>query len=82
MRESAPLVSLGPLNDTILYLNKPKIIGNNGELSNLEYLSTKTEKVKYLQNAKMHSYHLSRPFKQHYSTFKQAQDHNKWWRID
>ena len=58
MWEHAPVVFLGPLNDTILYLNKSKIIGNGGELSDLEYLPTKTEKVKYLQNAKMRSYHL------------------------
>jgi len=82
MWERTPLVSLVTLNDTILYLNKPKIIGNDGELSDLEYLPTKTEKVKYLQNAKMRSYCLFRPFKQHHSRFKQVQDHNKWWRID
>jgi len=45
MWECAPLISLGPLNDTILYLNKSKIIENSGELSDLEYLLTKTEKV-------------------------------------
>jgi len=48
MRECAPLISLGPLNESILYLNKPKIIENGGELSDLEYLLTKTEKLKYL----------------------------------
>ena len=39
MQEFTPLISLGPLN-------KPKIIGNYGELSDLEYLPTKTEKSK------------------------------------
>jgi len=59
MQEHAPLTSLGPLNDSILYLNKPKVIENNGELSDLE---TKTEKV-YLQNTGMHTSHLFVPFK-------------------
>ena len=44
MQEHAPLISMGPLNDTILYLKKPKIIENGGELSDLEYLLTKTAK--------------------------------------
>jgi len=61
----------------IWHLNKPKITGNDGELSDLEYLPTKPEKVKYLQNAKMCSYYLVRPFKQHHSRFKQAQDHKR-----
>jgi len=46
-----PLFFLSPLNDIIVDLNKPKIIKDGGELSNLEYLPTKTENVKYLQNA-------------------------------
>jgi len=50
--------------------------------NDLEYLPTKTEKVKYLQNMKTHTYCLFRPIKQHHSRFKQAQDHKKWWRID
>jgi len=74
----APLVFFCALNDTIVDLNKPKIIRNSGELSNLEYLPTKTEKVKYLQNAGMRTSHLFGPFKQHYIIFKQAQDHRKW----
>jgi len=82
MQTPTPLVFLSPLNDTIVDLNKPKIIRNSGELSNLEYLPTKTEKVKYLQNVGMRSSHLFRPFKQHHSIFKKAQDHKKWWRID
>ena len=82
MRERAPLVVLGPLSDTILYLNEYKIIVNGGQLSDLEYIPTKTEKVKYLHNAKMRTYHPSRHFKQRHSKFKQAQDHKKQWRID
>jgi len=72
MQEHTPLISLGPLNDTILYLNKPKIIENGGELSDLEYLPTKTEKVKYLQNTGMHTSGLFWPFKQLNNIFKQA----------
>jgi len=82
MQKHAPLVSLDPFSNTIVDLNKPKIIGNSGELSDLEYLPTKTENVKYLQNAKMRTSLLFGPFKQHYSRFKQAQDHKKQWRID
>ena len=37
----APLVFSGPLNDTILDLNKSKIIRNSGELTYLDYLPTK-----------------------------------------
>jgi len=40
-RARAPLVSLGPLYDTIVDLNKSKIIRNNGELTYLDYLHTK-----------------------------------------
>ena len=61
MQECAPLISLGPLNNIILYLNKPKIIGNGRELSDLEYLPTKVEKVKYLQNAGTCTCHLFGP---------------------
>jgi len=41
------LVSLGPLNNTmvIIDLNKPWIISNSGELSDLEHLPTKTEYI-------------------------------------
>jgi len=77
-----PLISLDPLSITIVDLNKPKIIGNGGELSGLEYLPTKTEKVKYLQNTAMRTSHLFGPFQQHYIISKQAQDHRKWWRIE
>ena len=45
MWECTPIVILGSLNNTILYLNNPKIIGNGGEWSDLEYLPTKTENV-------------------------------------
>ena len=72
MWEHTPLIFVGPLTNTISYLNNPKIIANGGELSDLEYLPTKIEKVKYLQNAKACSYHLFMPFKQHYIRFKQA----------
>ena len=82
MWECTPLVCLGPLNDTILHLNKPKIIRNGKELSDLEYLPTKTENVEYLQNAGTCTYCLFWPFKQHHSRIKQAQDHKKQWRID
>jgi len=82
MQTCAPLVSLSPLNDIIVDLNKHKIIKDVGELSNLEYLPTKTENVKYLQNIKTRTYCLFGPFKQHHSRFKQAQDHRKWWRIE
>jgi len=81
-QECALLVSLGPLNDNVLYLNKLNIIGNSGELSDLEYLPTKTGKVEYLQNMGMHTSGLLWPFKQHHNRFKQTQDHKKWWRID
>jgi len=63
MQQHAPFASLDLSNDTILYLNKPKIMGNSGELSDLEYLPTKAEKVKYVQNAAMHSSCLLGPFK-------------------
>jgi len=62
--------SLGPLNDAGLCLNKPKIIENGGELSDLEYLLTKIEKVKYLQNVGTHTSHLCGTFNQHYIIFK------------
>jgi len=72
MQQCTPVVSFGLSNDTILYLNKLKIIGNSGELSDLEYLPTKTEKVKYLQNAGMRTSHLFGPFKRHYIILKEA----------
>ena len=72
MQEHTPLISLCPLNNSILYLNKPKIMENSGELSDLEYLLTKTEKVKYLQNAGKCTSRLFGPFKRHYIVFKQA----------
>jgi len=49
----APLLSSGPLNRIIVDLNKPYIIGNGGEMSDLEYLPTKTEYIEYLQIADM-----------------------------
>jgi len=55
---------------------------NGGELSDLEYLPTKTEYIEYLQIADMHTYCLFRPFKRYNSRCKQAQDHKKQWTID
>jgi len=68
---------INPLSDTIVDLNKPRIIGNGGELSDLEYLPTKTEKAKYLQNTGTHISCLFGLFKQHHSRFNPAQDHKK-----
>jgi hypothetical protein len=51
----APLISLGPLNSIILDSNKSKIIKNSGELSELEYLPTKTEYTEYLQIGDTHT---------------------------
>jgi len=56
-----PLVFSGPLNRIIVNLNKPQIIGNGGELSDLEYLPTKTEYIEYLQIVDMHTSHLFGP---------------------
>jgi len=39
---------LGPINRIILDLNKPLIMRNGGELSDLEYLPSITEYMKYL----------------------------------
>jgi len=54
----ALLVFPGPLNRIIVDLNKPWIIGNGGELSDLEYLPTKTEYIEYLQIADTHTAHI------------------------
>jgi hypothetical protein len=48
-----------------------------GELSNLEYLPTKTENVEYLWNTQMHTSCLFSPMK-----LKQALDHKKQWKIE
>ena len=45
---------------------------NSGELSNLEYLPTKTENAEYLWNAGTRASRLFRPFKLHNTRFKQA----------
>ena len=63
MRKRAPLVSLGPQSDIIVDLNKPKIMRNDGELRKLEYVPTKPEYVKYLQNTDARTSHLFGPFK-------------------
>ena len=66
----APLVSLGPLKSVILELNKPYIIENSAELSDLEYLLTKTQYTEYLQNTDTHTSRCFRPLKQHYIGIK------------
>ena len=55
---------------------------NGGELSDLEYLPTKTEYIEYLQIADTRSSRLFGPIKRYNSRCKQAQDHKKQWRID
>jgi len=77
----APLIPSGPLNSIIVDVNKPYIIRNGRELGDLEYLPTKTQYTKYLQNMDVCTSHLSRPFKQNNDRFKQVQDHKKQ-RID
>jgi len=78
----APLLFSGPLNRIIVDLNKPYIIGNGGELSDLEYLPIKTEYIEYLQIVDMRTSCLFGPFKWYNGRCKQAQDHDKQWRID
>jgi hypothetical protein len=56
--EGTPLISFGPLDYMIIYLNKPYIIRYGGELSNIEYLPTKPENAENLWNVKTGSYHL------------------------
>jgi len=70
MQMHAPLISSGPLNSIILDLNKPYTIVNSRELGDLEYLPTKTQYTKYLQNVDAHTSHLFGPFKWNYSRFK------------
>ena len=65
-----PLISSGPLHDTIVDRNKSKIIRNGGELSDLEYLPSITEYIKYLQNADTRASRLFGPIKQNYIRFK------------
>jgi len=55
---------------------------NGGELSDLEYLPTKTEYIEFLQIVDMRTSHLFRPFKRYNSGCKKAQDHKKQWIID
>ena len=55
---------------------------NSGELSNLEYLPTKTENAEYLWNAGTRASRFFRPFKLHNTRFKQALDHEKRCRIE
>jgi len=70
MRPCTPLVSSGPLHDTIVDLNKSKIIRNGGELSDLEYLPSITEYIKYHQNMDMRASCLFGLIKQNYIRFK------------
>jgi hypothetical protein len=81
MCEHALLVSSGPSSYIIIYLNKPYIIRNGGEMSNIDYLPIKPENAEYLQNAgtcsSCHFWH----FKLHNKGFEQALDHKKWWRL-
>jgi len=60
------------LNNTMVNidLNKPWIISNGGELSDLEHLPTKTEYIKYLQIADTRTSRLFAPIKQDYIRFK------------
>ena len=78
------LVSFGPLNNTIVNidLNKPWIISNSVELSDLEHLPTKTEYIKYLHIASTCTSGLFGPIKQHYIRFEWALDHEKWLTIE
>jgi len=46
MQMHAPLIFLGPLNNTIVGLGKSKIIRNSGELTYLDYLPTKQKMQK------------------------------------
>jgi len=48
----APLIFSGPLSDTILDLNKSKIIRNSGELTYLDYLPTK-QKIRNISRTRM-----------------------------
>jgi hypothetical protein len=50
---------------------------NGGQLSNLEYLPTKTENAEYLGNAGTRTSRLFFPLKQHNNRFKEALDHKK-----
>ena len=82
MQKCAPLVLFGLLYDIIVNFNEPKIIENGGELSDLEYLLTKTQYTKYLQIADTRTSRLLNTFKQQNSRFQQAQYHRKQWRIE
>jgi len=66
----APLISSGPLNRVIVDLNKPYVIQNGRELGDLEYIPTKTQYTKYLQNMDVCTSFLFGPFKQDESRFK------------
>jgi hypothetical protein len=81
-REHAPLVFFTPPSYIITELNKPYIIKNGGELSNVEYLPTKPENAEYFWNARTRASRLLWPLKLHNTELKQALDHKKRWRIE
>ena len=64
-----PLIFLGPLNDTMLDLNKFKIIRNSWRIDLPRLPAHQTENAEYLQNTDMWASHLLGPIKLHYNTF-------------
>ena len=64
-----PLSLFGPLNCVIGDFYEPKIMENGWELSDLEYLPTKTQYTKYLQIANTRTSRFFRPFKRYNSRF-------------
>jgi len=53
-----PLIFLGPLNDTMIDLNKSKIIRKSGELTYLDYLATK-QKMQNISRTRTHKHLVS-----------------------
>jgi len=53
MQTHEPLISLVPLNDTTVDVNKPKIIRNSGQLTYLDYLPTK-QKMRNISRTQTH----------------------------
>jgi len=75
-----PLISLGPLNDTIIDLNKPKIIINSGELTYLDYLPTK-QKVRNISRTQTHEpLVFGGPLNDTKIHFKRALNYGEWWK--
>jgi len=80
--EHAPIVSFGPLNNTIVDSNKPKIIRNSGELTDLEYLPSK-QKMQNISRTQTHEPLISSgPLNYTRIHFKQALNDGEWWRTD